>query len=390
MKKISILLIAFMLISVGFLSGCIEQVGISQNNKSPTVTISAEPITGFQPLEVMFDINAIDEDGIIQSCCIDFGDGTDSCEMNPSHTYNAGTYTVIVKAIDEKGAETNKSITIEVKNRNPVANASANPTSGKSPLTVSFTGSGNDSDGTIESYHWDFGDGETSTEQNPTYTFPDDKTYVVKLTVTDNNGATDTDTIEITISPNEPPIASASVDKTSGLGPLTVHFTGGGTDNDGSIESYQWYFGWNSDIPDSYEKNPTVSFQSDGTFNVRLTVTDDKGATAFDTVRIEVERYRMTILEVNDLMHYFNEVRIKVRMEAGTQDLEIHGNFEADTQNNLIYKTTWFEVGYPDVILAGNSADIVVIFQNIPDDIVLVKLRYTWPIKDLELPIPSY
>ena len=87
----------------------------------------------------------------------------------------------------------------EEENLPPTATASANPVSGIAPLTVSFMGYGTDTDGDIVSYYWDFGDGITSNEQNPTHIFQYGGTYTVKLIVEDNDGATGTDTITIIV-----------------------------------------------------------------------------------------------------------------------------------------------------------------------------------------------
>lgn len=83
--------------------------------------------------------------------------------------------------------------------KKPIAFCSANPTNGTAPLIVYFTGQGNDSDGSIISYHWDFGDGASSYLQNPTHTFVNGGTFDVNLTVTDNNASTGLCTIPITV-----------------------------------------------------------------------------------------------------------------------------------------------------------------------------------------------
>lgn len=93
--------------------------------------------------------------------------------------------------------------TVETENKSPIAICNANITSGEAPLTVSFTGSGLDYDGNIVSYHWDFDDGETSTEQNPTHTFQTYGTYNVLLKITDDERATATKTVTINVEESE-------------------------------------------------------------------------------------------------------------------------------------------------------------------------------------------
>ena len=93
MEKIRAGFIIFLLVFTGILSGC---TSIEEQNNPPTLTIIAYPTFGYQPLNVSFQIEANDSDGFIQSYYIDFGDGTNSHDMNPDHTYHtyqtAGTY----------------------------------------------------------------------------------------------------------------------------------------------------------------------------------------------------------------------------------------------------------------------------------------------------------
>jgi len=86
-------------------------------------------------------------------------------------------------------------------NEAPVAIASADTTSGKAPLPVIFTGDRSyDPDGTINTYHWDFGDSNSSAEANPTHTYTGPGTYLAVLTVTDDNGiSTDSAPLEIKV-----------------------------------------------------------------------------------------------------------------------------------------------------------------------------------------------
>ena len=85
-------------------------------------------------------------------------------------------------------------------NQSPTASFTADPTSGIAPLEVSFNASNSsDSDGTIVSYQWDFKDGNTGTGQTINHTFSSTGSYNVGLTVTDNEGATDSTTKTITV-----------------------------------------------------------------------------------------------------------------------------------------------------------------------------------------------
>lgn len=88
-----------------------------------------------------------------------------------------------------------------IENKPPSVTITASPTAGVAPLTVSFIANATDEDGTIESYLWDFGDGNTSQERNPTYIFTTVGSYNVSLTVTDNGGITAIENSLITLIP---------------------------------------------------------------------------------------------------------------------------------------------------------------------------------------------
>jgi PKD repeat protein len=138
-------------------------------------------------------------------------------------------------------------------NQPPVAGASASPESGTAPFDAAFTGTGSDSDGTITSYEWTFGDGVSSTSQNPAHIYTSPGTYTATLTVTDDDGATGSDSVVITVteSANQPPVAGASASPESGTAPFDVAFTGTGSDSDGTIISYEWTFGDEVSITES-------------------------------------------------------------------------------------------------------------------------------------------
>ena len=91
-------------------------------------------------------------------------------------------------------------------NTPPVAVATATPTTGDAPLTVAFSSVGSsDSDGTITAFVWDFGDGSlNSTQANPTDTYTSDGSFTAVLTVTDNDGATNSANVIVTVNPATP------------------------------------------------------------------------------------------------------------------------------------------------------------------------------------------
>ena len=92
-------------------------------------------------------------------------------------------------------------------NRNPIAKASANPTSGGRPLTVNFSSAGSsDPEGGALTYRWTFGDGGTSTQANPTYTFTTAGTYTATLTVTDPAGLAGSANVQITVGNTAPTV----------------------------------------------------------------------------------------------------------------------------------------------------------------------------------------
>jgi PKD repeat protein len=97
-------------------------------------------------------------------------------------------------------------------NQAPTANIQASATSGPAPLEVVFHGQGQDVDGTIASYAWQFGDGTSATQQDPTRTYTAKGTYVVTLTVTDNLGLTGTATATIYVDVEPPPVGPSDSD----------------------------------------------------------------------------------------------------------------------------------------------------------------------------------
>jgi PKD repeat protein len=199
----AIIVILFMVL-VGW-SGCTEKklstVVENAENIPPSVFISANPTTGYQPLAVSFHIDAEDSDGLIASCIIDFGDGTTGNESNNTHVYKYGSYTATVTVKDDQDAEAKDSIAIDVKNHLPTIAIQTNTTTGEAPLNITFSGIANDLDGMITTWSWDFGDGTHADTSNVTRVFATPGRYTIKVTITDNDGETATAQTDITVEP---------------------------------------------------------------------------------------------------------------------------------------------------------------------------------------------
>ena len=171
---------------------------------APVAVASAPNYTpGNAPLYVGFDgSGSSDADGVIVAWNWNFGDGSSASGKLVNHTYNApGSYTANLTIIDNHGLTANASLVITVLNQVPVAVAHADKTSGTAPLVVAFNSDGSsDPDGSITGYAWNFGDGGTATSANASHTYSTPGTFTATLTVTDDKGATGSNTVTLTIS----------------------------------------------------------------------------------------------------------------------------------------------------------------------------------------------
>ena len=163
--------------------------------------------------------------------------------------------------------------TTTVSGQAPAANFSGAPLTGCSPLIVVFQDL---STGGATGWNWDFGNGNTSTLQNPTASYFTPGTYTVSLTVSNSSGS-NTLTRNQYVTVYEPPVPGFSANITSGCFPLRVQLTdltAPGTGN--SNTSWQWDFG---NGVTSTLQNPSITYTTAGNFTVTLKVTNDKGCT---------------------------------------------------------------------------------------------------------------
>lgn len=167
----------------------------SDDGSAPTASITVGQVVAGEA--TAFTAEADDADGEIASYAWDFGDGSASDEAAPSHTYaTAGAYTVTLTVTDEQGDTATATTEVTALAR-PVASFTATPSDPAPGVVVAFEDTSTDADGTIISREWDFGDGTTSTDEQPTHAFSVAGDHVVTLVVTDDDGLTASTTVSV-------------------------------------------------------------------------------------------------------------------------------------------------------------------------------------------------
>ncbi len=197
---------------------------------------------------------------------------------------SAGPHTLLAAVEDRAGnpAEARSDFSVSVFRALP----GASPATGPVPLTVNFTTNAEYSDGAIRRYRWDFqGDGIFDTsdpgERNYTYTYTSQGVFDAVLEVLNDQNETAVASVSITVTGN-PPSATASIDPSNGQVPLTVNFTGVGSDADGQIVLYEWDFEGDGvfDFSSTNTGSTSYTYSSPGTYDAVFRVTDDDGLTA--------------------------------------------------------------------------------------------------------------
>ena len=267
-------------------------VPLFPTNTTPTASFSYTPTNPPVGAWVQFDASgSSDSDGTVASYAWNFGDGTTDSGIGIWHRFNTpGTYIVTLTVTDDDGASDTmtQAVQIGTSNQSPNAAFSATPTNPLVNAWAQFDSSASaDADGTITSYAWNFGDGSTGTGSLVWHRFTTSGTYIVTLTVTDDDGATDSSSLAIQVGPsNQSPVANFTFAPTNPQINAWVQFDGSpSSDPDGSIANYAWNFGDGTSDTGSLVWH---RFSSAGIYAVTLTVTDNDGTTAAHTLTIQV------------------------------------------------------------------------------------------------------
>ncbi|MHC4598511.1 MAG: PKD domain-containing protein [Planctomycetota bacterium] len=236
MKSAALLLTVPLVFIALLLPACVEEKDAP--TPPPKADFKANITYGPPPHMVTFE-DLSESSAAIESWDWSFGDGGTSTQQMPTHTYQtAGVYPVTLTVTASSGSDTCiKPGYIIVTNPASIADFVANPVTGTAPLQVQFTDLSSVS-GTITAWAWDFGDGNSSTQQDPLHTYNAVGTYTVSLTLTTDQGPLNkvrNGYISVTQSgpppppPPPPPPSGTGVDPSNGSGGSISAGTSGNT-----------------------------------------------------------------------------------------------------------------------------------------------------------------
>ena len=260
-------------------------------NAPPIADAGADRLVGVNQ-EVLFDgSRARDPDGAITSWLWDFGDGDSASGMNVRHRFRAsGEFPVTLTVTDDTALENNRaSATVMVKVNAPPEPVIAAPAAACPAEVVAFDGGqSRDADGAIERYVWRFGDGAAPmAPRSHTYAAPG--RYSVALLADDGrdlNNSRQQSILDLHV--NRPPRPMAGPDRAVCPGEAVTFDGAASNDWDGALVRYMWDFG---DGTTAEGAQVVHNFAQPGLYQVRLSVTDDSGAscaTATDTAQVHV------------------------------------------------------------------------------------------------------
>jgi gliding motility-associated-like protein len=257
----------------------ISNNGACMDSVTKTITVIAKPVVSFSASDtiscaVPFGVNFLNQSSgtssftnnttAVQTYYWDFGDGANSNQQNPSHTYTKeGDYTVKLFVTNPSGCTDSLVKTAYVRIKKPVVSINGLPKKGCAPLSNKFTSTVNSLE-TISNYHWDFGDGNSSDSATPTHVYTSTGAYTVTLTYTTVDGCVDSVKKVNGIVIGAKPVANYSADPLDVCAYQKINFT---DKSAGTPDQWVWFFGDGGSAVNQY---PSHLYNDTGYFSVTL------------------------------------------------------------------------------------------------------------------------
>lgn len=246
--------------------------------QAPVADFSATPTSGCGPLTVYFTDKSTNSP---TSWTWDFGNGQQSSVQNPHVSYaTPGTYNIrliVHNAVGADAIEKDNYITVFAY---PTPNFTSNYTLACAPADIQFTDESQPGQGSITSWNWDFGDGGTSTSENPSHTYTQTGYYTINLKVANSNGCSNSSGIAryLRIVGSVQPNFAFNQSSTSCAAPFTGQLLNQSA-GPGNL-SYTWTMNNGATPASSADTSPVVTFPNSGQYNVVLQVSSSLGCSA--------------------------------------------------------------------------------------------------------------
>ncbi len=347
---------------------------------SPVASLAANPNPVLPGDTTVLDASgSVDPNGTITKYEFDLdNDGVYEVDNGTQATYDAsfgsrGNYPVKVRVSDDDvPAKTGTATVLVHVTQPPIASFDASPASPLSQENVTFNGSASsDPDGPpLTKYEWDLdGDGtfelDTGTTSSTTTEYPTPGVRTVRLRVTDQDGATAVESLDLTVQ-NRTPTALFTKPAPAVVGIPASFNAAASSDLDGSIVKYEWSF----DGDDNYEVDAgttaasTHTFGSPGDVTVKLRVTDDSGGTT-----VLAQTVRVTRAPVASFTATPNPVSLH-------EDVTFDGSGSSDPDGPSLAKYEW-DLDGNGTYEADSGTNPIVLHAYHANGTVVVKLRVT-------------
>lgn len=215
---------------------------------------------------------------------------TDATGREVSAFYGDGpaTLTIALRVTDDRGASKIATTKVTVQNLAPVVEAGG-PYAGQAGMPITLAGAANDAspnDNASLSYRWDFGDGASGSGASASHVYAQPGSYVARLTVTDKDGASASDTATVQVKgTNQAPVAVITAPAQGEVAQVLTFNGSNSYDADGSITSYAWNFG---DGATANGQQVSHSYGQPGLYQVTLTVSDNGGLNGSSTFTVKI------------------------------------------------------------------------------------------------------